>query len=147
MRNVGIPLALVAMVAADLLPESRLSAGVRYLALGYLTLDFLFRLRVGYSRRRPYWTQESWRRYLVACSVPVGALLLMAGMMVALEWKMSFVGAARLAVRGVWVGSLVICLLVGVAGLSVALDWLTTGEASRQFALPRWLGGQRDRAA
>jgi len=71
----------------------------------------------------------------------------MLGMMLAIEWKLPFVGAARSPARAIWVAGMLVFMLVGAIGLSVVIGWLDSGEASRQFALPRWLRrGHREAA-
>jgi hypothetical protein len=136
-------LALIALVVAGLLPPSPLQAWVRYPVLVYLMVGFLLRVRAGYLRRKPHWTSESWRRYLMVSSVPLIALVLMVGMMYAVEWKLPIVGGPRSPARGVWVGGIVTLLVFGAIGTSVMVEWLNGGEASRQFTLPRWLTRQR----
>jgi hypothetical protein len=136
-------LALIALAVAGSLPPSPLQAWVRYLALSYLMVSFLLRVRAGYLRRKPHWTPESWRRYLMVGSVPLIALVLMVGMMCAVEWRLPIVGGPRSPERGVWVAGITILLIFGAIGTSVMVEWLNNGEASRQFTLPRWLSRSR----
>src|SRR6266545_4135958 len=138
-RSVGNILAMLVLFVGSLLPESGFAVGLRYLALGYISIDILLRARAGYLRRRPYWTRDSWRRYLKACSVPVGALVILVCMMAALEWRLPIVGAARSTVRGVWAVGTLVFMLIGAGGLVTVIEWLAQGDPSRQFALPRWL--------
>lgn len=77
---------LLLFLAGTVLRDSWLADGLRYLAFGYISIDLLLRARVGYLRRRPYWTPESWHRYLKVSSIPVAALVIMVLMMAALEW-------------------------------------------------------------
>jgi hypothetical protein len=146
-RSNGNLLAMLALIAASLSPDSALADGVRYLALGYILVDLLLRARSGYLRRRPHWTPESWRRYLMACSVPAGALLIIVAMLTAHELRLPIVGAAHSTARSVWAAGLVVCLVIGGGGLVAAIDWLAEGDASRQFVLPRWLSRGRDQTA
>ena len=138
MRDIGSPLAVGGLVVANLLPDSPLTIGMRYSAIVYLSVDFLLQARAGYLRRRPYWTPESWRRYFIACSVLVGALVVVAGMLVALELRLPIVGQAGSTTRGVLVLGLVFFLSVGAGGLGLVLGWLTRGEAAQQFAGSSW---------
>jgi multisubunit Na+/H+ antiporter MnhB subunit len=56
----------------------------------------------------------------------------------------SFFGAPRSPTRTVVAGVLVTMMLLGVLGLTSALDWLAKGEPSEQFTRTRWF--QRRRA-
>lgn len=142
-RDVGNFAAVVLIGTASLFRDSWFADWLRYLAFAYILGDLLFRARAGYRRRRPYWTPDSWRRYLTACLVPAGGLLLMAGMMTALEWRLPMVGAARSATRSVWAIGTIVFMFIGAGGLVIVIGWLNEGEPSRQFAVPRWLGGRR----
>jgi len=143
LKDVVDLLAMGVMTAGMLMADSPLATGMRYVGLIYLVVDLLLRVRSGYLRRRPHWTRGSWGRYLIACSVPVGTLLVMAGMLVALALG---VGQAR-ATRGAMVLVLFISMFVGAIGLAVVLRWLTDGEASRQFTGPGWFRRRGDEAA
>jgi len=127
------------LFTGSVLPDSWLADGLRYLAFGYISIDILLRARAGYLRRRPYWTPDSWRRFLNACSVPVGALVIMVLMITALEWKLPMVGGSGSATRGFWAAGTIVFMVIGVVGLVTAIEWLNQGDPSRQFALPRWL--------
>jgi hypothetical protein len=147
-RNIGNLLAMVFLLAATFSPASWFADGLRYLAFGYLSIDIVLSARAGYLRRRPYWTPDSWRRYLKACSVPVGALVIVVFMMTALEWKLPLVGASRSTVRGLWAAGILVFMLIGAVGLTSTIGWLNEGDPSRQFALPRWLTlGRSERSA
>ena len=132
-------MAILALFVAQGLPDSAVADGVRYVVAGYISIDLLLRARAGYLRRRPHWTPESWRRYLITCSIPTGALLIMVSLIAALEWRLPIVGAARSTTRGVWAAGAMVFMIVGAGGLVVAVEWLATGETSQQFAAPRWL--------
>jgi hypothetical protein len=128
---------LTALAADKLLPALTLATIVRRLAFGYVIIDLVLRARAGYLRRRSYWTRESWRRYLLACSIPVGALLLVFGIAWAVDLRLSIVGASGSVMRGTFVAVAVVCVLVFMFGLWIALDWLTEGEPARQFTWRR----------
>ncbi len=131
--------ALLGLLVAGLLPTSPLTNGLRYVAAGYILVDILLRARSGYLRRRPYWTRESWRRFLVVCSVPAGALAVFVSMVAAFEWRLPIVGASGSTARTLWALGIVGFMILGVSGLVVAVHRLENGEPSRQFAWPRWL--------
>lgn len=65
-RVVGNFLALVVLFVAGRLPDSVLADALGYAAFGYIAVDIGLRARAGYFRRRPHWTPDSWRRYLIA---------------------------------------------------------------------------------
>jgi hypothetical protein len=106
--------------------------------LGYILIDLLLRARAGYLRRRPHWTRESWRRYLAVCAIPIGALLIFAGMMLAFEFRLSVVGEARSTTRAIWTSGMLVFMLIGGVGLAIVVEWLAQGEPSRPFTWPRW---------
>jgi hypothetical protein len=54
---------------------------VRYAFLTYVPIWLGFQLRAGYLRRKPYWTRESWQRFLRLISQPVGALVVFFGIL------------------------------------------------------------------
>jgi hypothetical protein len=146
-RSIGNVLAMLFLLAGTAWSGSWLANGMRYLAFGYISIDILLRARAGYLRRRPYWTLDSWRRYLKACSVPVGALAIMVFMMVALEWRLPFVGVSRSTTRGLWAAGTLLFMVIGVGGLVSGIEWLNRGDPSRQCALPRWLTFGRGKTA
>lgn len=138
-RSIASSVAMLMLVVATVTKDAWYSDGLRYVALTYMIGDFLWRIHAGYRRRRPYWTADSWRRYLLACTVPLGAFAVMIAIAVAIDMKLPFVGASRSALRAAWVSGILLGLLVGGVGLSVVVGWLTDGDASQQFSLPRWL--------
>ena len=138
-RSIGYVLTMLFLFAGSVFPDSSIAGWLRYLAFGYVSIDMVLRARAGYLRRRPYWTPDSWRRYLKACSVPVGALVIMVLMMTALEWRLPIVGASRSITRGFWAAGTLGFMAIGAGGLVSTIEWLNEGDPSRQFALPRWL--------
>lgn len=127
-------LAMVAIFVGGVLPdESAFARPLVFLGGAYITLGLVLRARTGYLRRRPYWTRDSWRRYLLVCSIPLGALLILAGMMAALEMRLPIAGAPRSSARGVWIWGILLCMLIGAGGLAIAIGWLADGEPARQF--------------
>jgi magnesium-transporting ATPase (P-type) len=118
-----------------------LAGGLRVLGWSIMSVGFVLLARTGYLKRRPFWTADSWRRYLLVCSIPVSALLIMAAMMVALEMRLPMVGPPRSGLRSAWIAGTLMFMLVGGGGLAVAMLWLADGEPSRQFTWPQWLSG------
>jgi hypothetical protein len=145
-RNIGRLIAMSGPLVATRLADSAFATGVTYAAVAYMTGDFLLLAWAGYVRRRDHWTRESWRRYTLACLIPIGALLVMVGMMFALEWRLPIVGARRSLLRTVWAAGTVIFMLVGAVGLATVVGWLSTGDAPEQFELPTWLRRRRGQA-
>lgn len=138
-RRIGNLLAVAGLVVASRVPDSMAGDVLRYLALIYILGDTFLRARAGYLRRRPHWTRESWRRYLTAGLIPVGALLVVACMLLALEWKLHILGAARSTTRSIWGLVSIVFLVIGAGGAAAAVESLSDGDPSRQFAWPRWL--------
>lgn len=138
-RSVGSSLAMLGLFLASVLPASPLTSVIRYLAAGYFCLDLSLNARTGYLRRRPHWTRKSWRRYLIACALPAGAIAVFVSMMVAVEQRLPIVGPPGSTARGLWILAMMTFMLVGVGGLVAAIAWLGQGEPSRQFPWPRWL--------
>ncbi|MHB0962304.1 MAG: hypothetical protein ACYC5V_03725 [Gemmatimonadaceae bacterium] len=132
-RSIGRTLGLLALLVASMLPASPLRDGLTYLAAVYIVVDFGLLARSGYLRRRPHWTETSWRRFLMACSVPVGALVVMVSMMAAFERRLPIVGAAGSNARGLWAVGIMAFMILGVGGLVVAVSWLAQGDPTRQF--------------
>jgi hypothetical protein len=130
--------ALLFLLVGSVLPDSWLADGLRYLALGYISIDIFLRARSGYRRRRPYWTADSWRRFLTACSVPAGALVISVSMMVAVESRLPIVGASRSTTRGFWAAGILAFMIIGVGGLVLAIESLSHDDPARPFALPSW---------
>lgn len=127
------------LFAATVMPQSTLGDAVRYAGMACITVLFVLRAGEGYMRRRPYWTHQSWRRYLLACCIPGAALLILAGMLVALEWRLPIVGPPQSGTRTAWAAASLVFMLIGAGGLAVAVGWLADGEPSRQMGWPKWL--------
>jgi hypothetical protein len=136
-RGTLIGIAIVASIAGNLLPPSNFSVVLRYVAVGVILIDMLLTAREGYRRRRPYWTADSWRRYLAACAVPVGALVILACMLAALDYRHPWVGAARSTTRAIWAAIMTVLIVIGGGGLAIAVQWLALGDPTRQFNWPR----------
>ena len=145
-RQILSVVAGVVLVVTTQMAESPLREALWWLAIGYITFDFALQARAGYLRRRPHWTAESWRRFRKACAIPVGGFAVMVAIMMALEWRLPFVGEPRSALRLFWASAVILFMLIGAFGLVAVINWLTAGEASQQFVLPRWLSRGRSDA-
>ena len=145
-KGVANLLVMLGLVISTRLPDSALSAGLRYLAMAWICVDLVLQARAGYVSPSPL-TSESWRRYFMACSIPAASFVVTAGMMVALEWRLPVVGTAGSTLRGVWAGVMMAFLVVGAVGLAAAIGWLSSGEASREFSLRGWFRRRRGQAA
>lgn len=131
-------LATAAVIVGGRLSPSPLATVLQAAGLTFILGHLVLRVRAGYRRRRPYWTRESWRRYLTVAVMPVLALGVVLGMAAAVDAKLSIVGASRSPLRFVWVGVMVTLMLFAIIVLAVAESWLTDGKPDRQFEWPRW---------
>ena len=143
LRSIGNFLAMLALAGPAIFPQSTVASALRYLGFAYITVDLILRAREGYLRRRPHWTRESWRGFLKLCLIPAGALVILVGMMTAVELRLPIAGASRSMPRALWVFGAVFAMLVFASGLVLVIERLREGEPSRQFEWPRWLGGRR----
>ena len=141
--DVGDVAGAALLVAATVMPASTLADAVRYAGLGCITAPLILRTRMGYVRRRPHWTAQSWRRFLLVCSIPITALLMLVAMLFALEWRLPIVGARQSMTRSIWATASVVFMLVGAGGLAIAISWFADGEPSGQLQWPKWLARVR----
>jgi hypothetical protein len=125
-------------------PGSTAATIVKTVYLSWVPIWLAFRIRAGYLRRRPYWTRDSWLRYLRLAVMPVVALGLVLFLASSFDTSASVVGAPRSVTRAVWFVIMLAMMLLGAIGLMVAIDWLRKGEPSEQFTRTRWF--QRRRA-
>jgi hypothetical protein len=125
--------AALVLLVGTLMRGSLLGDVLRYSALAYMTAGLVVMARRGYLRRRPHWTGESWRRYLVTCAIPASALVLLVASLVAHAIRLPAIGAPGSATRGVFAGVTTLCLVVAAAGIAQAAWWLAEGDPSRQF--------------
>ena len=103
----------------------------------YVPFWFSVKIRLGYLRRRPYWTRASWLRYLRLVALPVIALIVVLWLSSGYpSWIV--LGAPRSALRSVWIVIIFALMILGVSGVIRADDWLTKGEPSEQFTRTRW---------
>ena len=135
-----LPMAL--LFAGTLMRQSAVGDALRALACAWITMTLVLRIRTGYLRRRPHWTAASWRRYLLVCCIPIGALVILAAMLAALEWRLPIIGAPQSTARSIFAAASIIVMLIGAGGLAIAVSWLATGEPSRQMPWPQRLDRQ-----
>ena len=112
---------------------------VQYVYLSYVPLWFLVKARVGYLRRKPHWTRESWLRFLRLMAWPVGALIVLFAIMFAFESSRSMFGAPQSGLRVLWILVMLTLMGMGAGGLPIAIGWLAEGEPSKQFTRTRWM--------
>lgn len=130
-------LAMCALVAATMMSPSIAASVLRYVALAYLCGNVLFLAVRGYYRRRPHWTAQSWRSYLVTCAIPVGALAMVACLLVALDQQL--VGAPGSIIRVLFAVITTALLVAGAGGVAVVIMLMHAGEPSKPFIGPRAL--------
>jgi len=112
-----------------------------FIAVGAIGLAF--RIRNGYLLRRPYWTRESWLRYVQLAWMPVAAIVVFFVLVLLFDYRPSMFGSRASAVRRAWIVIVLALGLFGVAGLIRALEWMIQGEPSQQFTRTRWFQRQR----
>ena len=110
---------------------------IKYAFLSYAPVWFGVKIRSGYRRRRPYWTHESWLRYLRLAVMPVAALVLVL-LLSSIDPASSVMGAPRSPTRIVWLVIMLAMMILGVSGFTAAVDWMEKGEPSEQFRRTRW---------
>lgn len=135
--------AVCALFPATLMPQSTLANVLRYVAIAYVTFNLLLEALQGYRRRRAHWTAQSWRRYLATCAIPVGAFVVVACLLIALDLQL--VGEPGSAIRGLFAVISAVFLVVGAIGLVVVIRFLNEGEPSRPFIGPRAFWGASSR--
>ena len=126
------------------MPGSLAASLASYAFIGSITIWFGLRIRSGYRRRRPYWTRDSWLRYLRLAAMPVAATIFV--LVMSTERAIRMMGAARSTTRSVSALVLVLLLLFGALGLARAVDWLMEGAPSDQFTRTGWMGRRRSKA-
>jgi hypothetical protein len=132
------------IVVGKWMPGSLEAALVSYAFIGSMTIWFGLRIRTGYRRRRPYWTRESWLRYLRLIAMPAAATIFVLGM--STETGLRMLGPARSTTRNVSAVVLVVLLLFGALGLARAVDWLMEGPPPDQFTRRSWMPRRRSKA-
>ena len=141
----GIIVLMVAnIVVGRWMPGSLAASLASYAFIGSITIWFGLRIRSGYRRRRPYWTRESWLRYLRLAAMPVAATIFVLAM--STETGMRMMAPARSTARSMTALGLVLLLLFGAFGLARAVDWLMEGAPSDQFTRRNWIPRRRSKA-
>ena len=135
--------AMLLMLVSYFLPESWVSDSIRYFGLGYIGFGLILHAIAGYRRRRPFWTADSWRRYLSTTAIPLAALGVMFTMTVLVDWGHPIAGSSHSTARTIWVAGILALVLVGAGGLVAMIHALHDGEASEPFSLPAWARGRR----
>jgi hypothetical protein len=114
----------------------------RWLAFWANTLLVLgwmgYQISTGYERRRPYWSGESWRRYLRMAAMPVAALMVFMALVIAFDARPGFFGARGSVWRLAFIVVDMTLMLFGTIGAGMAIDWLGRGEPSEPFTRTRW---------
>ena len=126
-------------------PDSLASQIALWVMGTYFICWFGYMVWTGYRRRLPYWTPESWRRYLRLTAMPVAVIVLFFVSVFLFDtdlysketFRLVF-GQANSALRMAWVIIDLTLMVVGATGLVAAIDWLNRGEASEQFTRTRW---------
>jgi len=120
-------------------PDTLASTFTFYGMSGCFLAWFGFLGWTGYQRRRPYWTAESWRRYLRLSALPVLALILLFGEMTVFDSgpNRTIFGAPGSTLREIWILIDLGLMAFGAIGLVVAITWLRSGEPSNQFTRRR----------
>jgi hypothetical protein len=99
---------------------------------------FGYQVWTGYQRRQPYWTRESWLRYLWLTWMPVAAVALFLTGAYALD-----PGVLGRPAPIVGIVPLLGLAVFGVIGVYMAINWLTDGEPSEQFTRTGWFRRRR----
>jgi hypothetical protein len=145
-QSVNLPavrlLSLLNIAVKQYWPESIGATIVGYLFLSWVVLWLRLTIRDGYLRRKPYWTRDSWLRYGRLAIMPVIALGLVL-FLSSFDMSSNALGAPRSPTRTTWAVIVLAMMLIGVAGLMRALDWMTSGEPATQFTRTRWFQRQR----
>ena len=139
-QAVGFAILMGLHIALDHWAKDSAAANViKWVYLLYVPFWLSIRIRIGYLRRKPYWTRASWLRYLRLVVMPVIALILVlwiSSFDMSLNWGV--LGGPGSPTRAVWTAILLGMMLLGVVGLIRAVDWLVKGEPSDQFTRTRW---------
>jgi hypothetical protein len=133
MKGRGYLIGMLAMAPAAVWPASTTAWVLRYAAMAYIVGSLLLQAHAGYRRRLPYWTRESWRRFLTFCAMSGAALAICIGMAAAVDARLPIVGAAYSTMRSIWVLVMMAFMIAGAGGLTSAVFWLSDGDESAQF--------------
>ena len=137
-------LAMVNIAVGRWKPGSFAASFVSYAFIGSITIWFGLRIRAGYRRRWPYWTRESWLRFIRLAWMPVAATIFVLAM--STETGIRLMRSTPSTTRPVWIGVLVALLLFGALGLVAVVEWLFQGPPSEQFTRRGWIPWRRSGA-
>jgi hypothetical protein len=141
----GLLVLMVANVVVGIWkPGSAIATVLSYAFIGASTIWFGLKIRSGYRRRRPYWTRDSWLRYLRLAAMPVAAVIVV--LFVSADPANRGFGGPQSTARIVSAGIFVALLLFGALGLGTAVDWMLCGTPSQQFTRTRWFQRRRPSA-
>ena len=126
-------------------PDSLAADFAMYANSAFILAWLGYTVWTGYQRRKPYWTRESWRRYLRLTAMPVIVLVLVLGEIYLFDARLydanlfrSVFGPAQSAQRLAWILVDVILGVLGTIGVMNAIDWMLRGEPSEQFTRTQW---------
>jgi hypothetical protein len=93
----------------------------------------LYWLLQGYHRRRPFWTRDSWMRFIAACTF--GLLVALAPIGLELAEAREILATRDMSAddRSLWALGMVALMLIGTAVLVLSVGWFAHGEARRPF--------------
>lgn len=122
-------------MVARVLPESSLTEALRQFFRVAQPLCILWWAGVGYLNRRPYWTRESWTRFLLISLLPITGIVLVLTVSAGVDNGVSWVGEGRSWLRFAWGAVGLIGILVGGGGAGYLLYKLSAQDAA-QFDWP-----------
>ena len=121
-------------------PDSAASEILSYAVTACFLTLFGRRAWIGYRRRQPHWTRESWRRYARLAAMPIVVLIVLFFELYLFDAGVgrSVFGGSGSALRRLWIVIDVVMMLLGAIGLATAVSWLSSGEPTEQFTRTRW---------
>ena len=91
----------------------------------------VFRLREGYTRRKPHWSSDSWTRFTRVLVFVGFSLLLSVLMGVAVDSGLYDRVGAGDTFRGLWVTAILLLLILGVTAGVIVTNWFAKGDPSK----------------
>lgn len=128
---------VVGGIVLDFVPETAITEALRTLVRIVQPLCIAWWAWVGYLNRRPYWTRESWTRFLLVSLIPIAAITITFSVSAGVDEGAAWVGESRSWLRSTWVATALIGLVVGGGGAGFFLYKLTAKNATTQFDWPR----------
>lgn len=120
-----------------LLGDSTAAHVVLAITLALITADAAWQIRVGYRRRKPHWTAQSWRRFLAVSAVPAAIFLVFIVLTIWFEVDRTPFGAPGSDTRRAFVGVLIVSMLLGLIGCVLSLMWFRYGRPDKQVEWPQ----------